>query len=283
MGGISEIYFSTDGAWLTTAHEDGTVRVWKVNTAQEVYSFEGYLPKGLPFSPDDRFLTIVRTAQEKYKLDVIQIVELGTGNIVAELPGYEPKALVQFTEDSRILVVGNNHAASIWDVTTWEQVHAHGGMNAGCGQYFTPENNLLAVISDANILFTYDARIRDMCSRKPEGATHVYYFKAPHKVFFVLGDGRVWSWNFLSSDIANIRSNAAYPLSSSVFLAADQESGWYGYVSNGELLIQNASTFQAKANIPFQDDYMYRLALMPDQGLFALGSQYGSIHIWTMP
>ncbi len=283
MAGINELYFSPDGTWLVTAHEDKIVRVWDVKSAQEAYQFEGYLPKGLPFSPDQRFLTIARAPQEKYKLDVLEIVELSSGKIVAELPEFPSRSLVQFTDDSKLLVAGNNHFASLWDVSTWEQLNTHGGMNAGCGQYFTPENDRLAVIYDTGVLFSYDQKVQDLCSTKPNGTTLVYYFEIPHRVFFVLSNGKLWNWDFLSADIGRIPSGAPYPFPDDVFLAADQDSGWYAYASGKSLVIQNISAGKPGTTINTQDDYHYRVAFLPSQKLLALGSQYGSIHIWTTP
>lgn len=280
MGGINEIYFSKDGSWLATAHDGGRVRIWQVNTAQEVYQFDGYLPKGSPFSPNDLFLAIIHNP-EKYKPGSVQIVELSSGNIVAEIPGYQPNSLVQFTDDSKLFVTGNSRIASIWDVTTWEQLNTHGGFNNGCGQYFTPQNDLLAVVSDAGILFTLNNNIQDMCTTKPEGATLVYYFQSNHKIFFVLGDGNLWSWNFLSKDIVSIvRTRTTYPFSNEVFLAGDQESGWYAYTSSNKLIVNAGIQYTVSES---QDDYHYRVAFSPKQKLIALGSKYGSVHIWTMP
>jgi len=283
MGAIDMNYFSPNGVWLVTAHEDGIVRVWEVNNAQEAYHFEAYLPRGLPFSPDNRFLTIIGKSEKKYDPDIIQIVELSSGKIVAELPDFQPGSLVQFTDDSKVLVTGDDHAANLWDVSTWEQLDAHGGMNAGCGQYFTSQNELLTVVYDTGVLFSYDEKVRELCSKKPEGATLVYYFESSHIVYYVLGDGRVWDWNFRSADVANIRFSAPYPFPDDIFLAADQDSGWYASVSNGKLFIQNMHPGKLHLTIETQDDYRYRVAFSPNQKMMALGSQYGSIHIWVMP
>lgn len=283
MRAINRIYFSPDGVWLVTAHEDGIVRVWEVNNAQEAYRFNAYLPKGIPFSPDHRFLTIIRKSEKKYDPDIIQIVELSSGKIVAELPDFQPGSLVQFTDDSKILVAGDDHGANLWDVSTWERLDAHGGMNAGCGQYFTPQNELLAVIYDTGVLFSYDDQVRELCSKKPEGATLVYYFESSHRVYYVLGDGKVWSWNFRSADIANIRFSSPYPFPDDVFLAADQHSGWYASTSGTDLFIRNMSRGDSGITIKTQGDYRYRVAFLPNKKMMALGSQYGSIHIWVMP
>lgn len=282
---IEEIYFSRDGLWLATAHAGGVVRIWNVNAAKEAYPpFEGYLPKGIPFSPDNRFLAYIYSPG-KNRDDIIKIMDLNTGKTVAELPGYIQKSFVQFTEDSKLLVMGDAYSASIWDVATWEQLDTHGGPTAGCGQYFTPQNNRLAVISNAGILFnTYDQKMQDMCGTKPRGAILMYYFYTSHKMLFVLGNenGDLWIWDFNSTDISRIESDTPYPLSSQIFLAGDQASGWYAYVSQGKINIKNING-STGTTIEQQDDYQYRVALLPGKKLMALGSQYGSIHIWTMP
>ena len=281
LAGVNEIYFSKDGEWLATSHADGQIRVWRVDAAEEAYQFPGYLPKGEPFSPDNRFLVMVR-APERNKPDAAQIIELSSGKIVAELPDYPQDSFAKFSNDSKILITGNSHFASLWDVSTWEQMNSHGGMNAGCGQYFTPQNELLTVISNSDVFFAYTDQIKDMCATQPQGATQAFYFQKQHNILFVLGDGKLWDWRF--GAIANtriLRTADPYPFSRNVFLAGDQESGWYAYVEDNKKLHVIASSAYTISDS--QDDYQFRAALSPDHNLVALGSQYGSIHIWTTP
>lgn len=283
---IEEIYFSADGNWLASAHAGGLLRIWDVNRAREAYPpFErSSLPRGVPFSPDNRYLAYVY-ALENRRGDVIRVVELGSGKVVTELPGYANTMFVQFSDDSRLLVIGNAYSASIWDVATWEQVDAGGGPTAGCGQYSTPQSDLLAIISGAGIMFhEYDAKIQEMCGIKPLGARLMYYFYESHRMLFVRGDekGSLWIWTSRTSDLGRIRSNTPYPSPGKIFLAGDQAGGWYAYVDNGRILIKNISG-STIATINRQDDYQYRVALLPDKRLVALGSRYGTIHIWALP
>jgi serine/threonine protein kinase len=283
---VEEINLSGDGLWLVTEHEDGLLRLWNVNAAQEAFPpFAGQLPKGVPFSPDNRFLAFIYSPGTN-RADLIRIMELKTGKIVAELPGYIQKSFVQFTDDSKLMVMGNTYSASIWDVATWEQVDTHGGPTAGCGQYFTPQNELLAVIFNAGIMFTDedDKKMEEMCGTKPRGAILMYYFYESHKMVFVLGNekGDLWIWDFRSTDLGLIGSDTPYHSSNKIFLAGDQASGWYAYVDGGKILMKNISG-STGVTIDKQDDYQYRVALLPGKKLMALGSRYGSIHVWTMP
>ena len=282
---IEEIYFSNDGSWLASSHEGGLVRIWDVNKAQEAYPpLEGFLPKSVPFSPDNRFLAYIYPLPNN-RGNVIRVVELKSGEIVAELPGYTNNLYVQFSDDSKLLVMGNPYTANIWDVATWEQLDIQGGPTAGCGQYSTPQSDLLTTISNAGIMFyPYDAKIQEMCGVKPEGAASMYYFYEQHRMLFVLGNenGDIWTWRSGTIDYNRIQSNTPYPQPRKIFLAADQASGIYAYVANGLINIKNISGANI-TTINRQDDYQYRVALLPNKQLMALGSRYGSIHIWALP
>jgi serine/threonine protein kinase/WD40 repeat protein len=284
---IKEIYFSPNGRWLATSHIDGSLQIWDVNAGKKTdYSpIEGYLPKGVPFSPDSAYLAFIYSPGRN-RMDIIRILDLQTGRIVAELPDYLPKAFVQFSPDSKLLAMGTPYAASLWDVSTWERVDTHGGPTAGCGQYFTPQNRLLTMISNAGIMFTNDfnKQLQEMCGTAAPGATLVYYFHQPHQMVFVLGNetGEVWTWDFSGAELSRVGSSTPYPLPGKAFLAADQESGWYAYAERGSIVIRNING-AAGTTIAEQGDYQYRVALLPGRKLMALGSKYGSIHIWTMP
>lgn len=284
---IHEMYFSSDGLWLATTHEDGLLRVWDVNSAKEAYSpFKGKLPKGNPFSPDNQFLAFIYSPG-KNKNDVLRVMALRTGDIVAELPNYIAKSFVQFTDDSKLLMIGSPYSASIWDVATWEQVNTHGGLTVGCGHYFTPQNEQLAVIYNTGILFTADQndqKIEKMCAAKPPGLIFVYYFYAQHRILFVRDTGALWIWNFDPVALNQLRATKVYPSSNEIFLAAEQPSGWFAYtdIQAGKIILKNIDGGGETA-IDQQNGYRYRVALLPGKHLMALGSKYGSIHIWTMP
>jgi hypothetical protein len=215
---------------------------------------------------------------------VIRVLELQSGKVTAELPlpVITQDLFVQFSADSKLLVAGDAYHARIWDVATWEEVNLKGGSTAGCGQYFTPQSELLAVISRISILFTYDWKVQELCGIKPLGAIMTYYFYDAHKIAFVLANGDFKVYHAQSVEISRIGSAASYPLPRQVFLAADQASGWYAFVADGVMNIENVNG-GAGSVINSQDDYHYRVALLPGKKLMALGSRYGSIHIWTMP
>lgn len=282
IASVNEIFFSHNGAWLATSHEDGMVRIWDVNSAQEKYPpIPGKLNRGDPFSHDDQLLTIVSSPGRNLS-DQIQVLDLSSGNVTITLPDIPQKAFVRFTNDNSLLVAGLENSAQIWDVSTWELLNLNpaSGSTAGCGQYHTPKNDkLLAIIANTGILFTsYSTNIQDMCGTRIQGATPMYYFPLPNQMLFVLGDGNIWLGNTHSNDISRRVFSNPYPLPNKKFLAGDQERNWYAYELNGVLYIADINN-TLNTRIPWQDDYEYRVAFLPGKNLIALGSKYGSIHL----
>jgi hypothetical protein len=180
-------------------------------------------------------------------------------------------------------VTGTLQKATIWDTSTWEKVNSRGEINSGCGQFFTPQNNRIAVVSLVGIMFTYTTADAKICGNPPEGTNFMYYFKKQQRALYVLGDGQIWISGF-PQDVSRIDKTHTHPNPSAIFLGANQESGLYASVSGSSLLIRNAvSGGTAYSPIPGQDDYYYQVAFLPTQKMFALGSRYGSIHIWALP
>jgi hypothetical protein len=198
---------------------------------------------------------------------------------------YKPRAFVEFQGDARaskLLVMGDPHSARVWDVATWQEVNIHPGAIEGCGQYFTPQSALVTVISNAGILFTYNQNVQDMCAANPQGTILKYFFQDQNKMLFVLGNGKIWKGNSQSIDFFRIAQPEPYPTSDDIFLAGEQ-SGWFAYVSGTTVYIENLNGIPAGTKIAEQNDYQYQVALFPGKNLMALGSRYGSIHIWSMP
>lgn len=288
MYGINQIYFSQDGQWLISGHDNNLVRIWSVSSATERYHFDGYLPRGYPVSPDSRYVAMVHKAESQWDLDVVRVVELQSGQVVAELPGYIPKSFLRFTDDSKLLVMGTTAKAVIWDVTVWERLSIHGGPNGGCGQFFTPQNELLAVVADAGIFYEYDPYLAKLCGSVPTGAIFAFYNKNSSTGKFILGSGSLWG--FAETGIRLASSSSPYPLPDKIFQADYSNNGWYASVATYYSSSNASSSFEihnvngSSMTIPNQDDYNYRVAFLPvGMKMLALGSKYGSIHIWILP
>ena len=284
MKKINAMYFSPSGDWLVTEHDGYIIRVWNVDQASLLYEFDGYLPKGYPFSEDEKYFVVGSPGATAMMGDQLTIIARTNGQQVTSLDGMDKQYYVQFTEDSKVLAAGTVRSANLWDVSTWEKLKFHGGVTQGCGQYFTPQNELLALVSDAGILFAKNENIIEMCGTKPVGAFLKYYFPAMHEVVFVLGNGNIWEWDFKGVDYSSSYIHMATSIKDSdeYFIAGDAESGYYASFDRAVLIIKHI-ILNKSLIIPYQDDYKYKAAFNAEKGIFALGSQFGAIQIWTLP
>src|SRR5262249_41915830 len=105
------VSFSPDGRWIATAGTDKNVRIWDVETDQQIAAFphESSVVRAV-FSPDGRRLltmTIGRTAQ---------IWDVETRQPVAALSGHErPLKSVAFAPDGRsVVTASSDKTARIW-------------------------------------------------------------------------------------------------------------------------------------------------------------------------
>ena len=109
----------------------------------------------------------------------------------------------------------------------------------------------------------------------------MYYFEKQRIFFFVLGDGALWNPGFNSPEVGRVGMSVSYPSPDEIFIAGNQVGGEYAIKENNVLHIQNLNR-SLSIIIPGQDDYRYKVAFSPQQmKMFALGSRYGSIHIWV--
>lgn len=281
MKKINRIYFSPFGDWLVTSHDENIVRVWDVNQASLLYEFDGYLPKGYPFSPDNKFVVLGFPKQTNEQTDQLNIISRNNGNIVTSLPQMNSNYMVQFSDDSMILAVGNIRSAVLWDVSTWEKLKSLNNVIKFCGHYITPQNELLAIISEAGIYFNENQKILQMCGVKPQGSFLKYYFQEKNTMVFVLGNGSIWTWNFQRDGYSSANMTTTIHNSDDYFIAGEEESGFYAVSSNGLLQIKKVGS-NTNIIIPDQNYYQYRVSFSAEKGIFALGSQFGDIQIWTL-
>lgn len=228
MYGIDHLFISQDGQWLASGHVNNTVKVWEIYSGKDVYQFDGYLAYGYAFSLDNRYLAIVRAAEDQWDPDVIRIVELSSGAVVAELPGYISNAFIRFSDDSTLLAMGTTMNAIIWDTGSWERLNTHGGASGGCEPYYTPQSNIVVLIADAGVVFDFDDHLLAECRKMNKGQVNEALF------------GRYLGFMLEANNYAHL----------------------------------------------FPDNTDNQLSVIPEQGqnyLYAIGSKYGSIHIWTRP
>jgi WD40 repeat protein len=111
---VGSLAFSPDGTCVATAHFDGSVRVWRLPTGEQVSRFRGHVSdwrQPLSFSPDGKWL--LAGGSDK----VIRLLEVFTGKELARLSGHEGPATAEFGAGLRTAVSASaDGTVLVWDL-----------------------------------------------------------------------------------------------------------------------------------------------------------------------
>ena len=120
-GMVRSAVFSSDGKRMVTGAADNLVRLWDVETAEMLKTFEGTAAAAI--SPDGK--TIAAGGHDRSVL----LWEVETEALTATLEGHTDDVLsVAFSPDGTLLASGgNDNAALLWDVKTGERLAAFEG------------------------------------------------------------------------------------------------------------------------------------------------------------
>jgi len=151
---FESVAFSPDGRLLTSA-ADQTVKLWDVETGQEVRTLSGHTDRvwSVAFSPDGRLLA---SASGDH---TVKLWDVETGQEVRTLRGHNGRVLsVAFSPDGRLLAsASGDHTVKLWDVETGQEVRTLRGHNGGVESVaFSPDGRLLASASSDQTVKLWD-------------------------------------------------------------------------------------------------------------------------------
>jgi WD40 repeat protein/tetratricopeptide (TPR) repeat protein len=134
--GVVTAEFSRDGRFLITLADDhphddlgipteGTARVWGWDGAEPAGPPVSDIGLGTPGGTQlelsaggDRLLVVAPGAREKARGPVVRVLEAGTGRLVVQLPAHGVKAASFSADDRRVVAVGPDQSARVWDAVT---------------------------------------------------------------------------------------------------------------------------------------------------------------------
>ncbi|MCA2689081.1 MAG: hypothetical protein IM467_09265, partial [Microcystis sp. M137S2] len=108
-----------DGKTLVSGSWDNTIKLWNVETGQEIRTLKGHdsVVSSVNFSPDGK--TLVSSADKTIKLWDVE-----TGQEIRTLKGHDDSVYsVNFSSDGKTLVSGSeDNTIKLWNVETGQEI-----------------------------------------------------------------------------------------------------------------------------------------------------------------
>ena len=151
-GKVTDLAFSGDGAYLASTGYEEKIRLWDINTWQEVYSFplRGADLNAIAFSPDGSLLASAYVIWNVKTQEIVRTLEKGQVSA----------AHVAFSPDGSQLAVIASRTIKVWDVASWNELLAF-DMPSDCrwlfGITFSPDGQWLAAPSGNGRVYFWSA------------------------------------------------------------------------------------------------------------------------------
>jgi len=276
--GIWSVAFSPDGQRIVTASQDGTTKVWEVNSGKELLTLHYaslFLPK-VAFSPDgQRILTTSADAK---------IWNATSGEELITFPGQDnPIISVAFSPDGRRIVTGCVDAtAKVWEADSGKQLLTLQGHSSRIWSVaFSPDGQRIATSGDDATAKVWEANSgKELLTFKGHSEPIWSTEFSPNGQLVITGsyDGTAKVWEAdsgkevlsLKGDRTGITSVAFSPDGQQVVTGGESVNVWE--VASGKKLL----SLQGHGSI------VWSIAFSPDGRKFVTGSQDSTAKLWDV-
>ena len=141
QGHVISVVFSVDRTQLATLGYDGTIRLWDVETGDEVHVIQAHQRGNgrLAISPDGRVLASI-----SYLDPVVRLWDAG-GRKIAELPRQtQPVSHISFAKHGRLALGRQDGTVVLWDVASNREISRLNAGDAVNSIAISPDGRLLA-------------------------------------------------------------------------------------------------------------------------------------------
>jgi WD40 repeat protein len=149
--GVVSAIFTPDGQRVTTASNDGRVRIWEAETGQEITRLEQEVDaESVVLSPDGQWAAIVG------EYDTVRVWDVTTVRKVAQLECERSVGSLVFSSDGQEVMALNGNTVQIWEVSTGEEIaqlkHPYKVESA----VLSPDGQWVAVVGEDDTVQVWD-------------------------------------------------------------------------------------------------------------------------------
>jgi len=121
---VNDIEFSPDGQLIAAANTDHHVRVWSVETGEQVHDFQSAHPVTLVVFSPDGYLLAAHSSKSSVDAGIINVWALDQSRHIRSWEMTDSAERLMFSTDSRSLVASDFRGLVIWDVASGEYVYS---------------------------------------------------------------------------------------------------------------------------------------------------------------
>lgn len=280
-GEVSGLSFSPDGRLLASCGADSTLKLWNLETKQEITTLRGHKTwvNNAVFSPDGR---VIASASDDATVKLWSVADHFS---IATLSGHSGKVLdLRFSRDGATLAsCGEDGTVRLWEVSTHKSsgVLQHHGMILSCD--FSPDGALLATGGSDQCVTLWDVRSRQVIGTLPSQDHEVQRmaFSPTGRFLATASEGEsivVWEVSTLR-EAARLKSDGAR----FTYVAFSPDGAALAASSrNGRIKVWDIASLRETATFFGHAGGVWLVEFAPDGRSVATGGMDGTVKIWEL-
>ncbi len=281
---VGKVSFSPDSKALVSASEDGTAKLWNVETETDILALKGQT-RSVNFPVFSSSGNLIAAGDDDQK---IRLWEAGTGREVMTIDTPKPATNLAFSPDEKLLATGHwfhDRSVRLWDVGTGGLVCSFEAHKAGPGQIeFSRDGETLltSALDDSFVRLWETVSCREIWSYQGETGAALFAQFAPDGrplALQVINDFRSLKLIDLRArkDIATFSGHQAELSGASL---SPDGNRLFTSDSEGLIKIWDAVTGQELLTIKADMGKVESTALSPDGQVLAAAGSNGTIRLW---
>jgi WD40 repeat protein/tRNA A-37 threonylcarbamoyl transferase component Bud32 len=283
---VNAIAFTPDGKTIATASDDKTIKLWSLESKQEIRTLKGHSDWiwTIAISPDGK--TLASGSKNK----TIKLWNLATGEEILTLKGHSSGVTsVAFSPDGATLASGSlDKKIKLWNWQTGQEIRTLEG--------HTKEVDSVAFSPDGNILTSggWDKKIKlwNLATGKEirtlEGHSDLIITVAfsPDGMQIASGskDKTIKLWNLVTGEAISTFKGHDDKVNSVAYLPSPDGITLVSGSNDNTIKMWNISTGQEIRTLKGDSGYIYAIAISPDGKTIASGGSANNIiKIWPIP